>query len=96
MERFPEPTTEMWLNIAEGFKSRANFPRVLGKHVRVIKPSLTGSLYYNYKHYFSILLLAIILITNLYILTLVLMGNVVILQFSVILFFIKNFKMELS
>lgn len=63
MECFPEPTTEMWLNIAEGFKSKANFPHVLGaldgKHVRVIKPSLTGSLYYNYKHYFSILLLAI-------------------------------------
>lgn len=50
----------MWLNIAEGFKSKANFPHVLGgldgKHVRVIKSSLTRSLYYNY---FSILLLAI-------------------------------------
>jgi hypothetical protein len=62
-ECFPELTTEAWLSIAEGFQQRANFPHVIGaidgKHVRVYKPSLTGSLYYNYKHFFSILLLAI-------------------------------------
>lgn len=63
VELLPELTTEMWLNIAENFKQRANFPHVIGaidgKHIRVNKPSHTGSLYFNYKHYFSVLLLGI-------------------------------------
>lgn len=31
-----------------------------GKHVRVVCPNKSGSLYYNYKNYFSIVLLAIV------------------------------------
>lgn len=37
----PEPSTEQWLDIANGFKNRANFPNCIGavdgKHIRIIK-----------------------------------------------------------
>jgi len=53
----------MWLKIAKEFNERANFPNCLGavdgKYIRIIKPERSGSLYMNYKHYFSIGLLAI-------------------------------------
>jgi hypothetical protein len=58
----PEPTKEKWLQIAHDFYQTSNFPNCLGaingKHIRIIKPENSGSLYYNYKHYFSIVLLA--------------------------------------
>lgn len=58
----PQPTTEKWLEIAHGFFQNANFPHCVGaihgKHIRVIKPQHSGSLYFNYKHFFSIQLLA--------------------------------------
>jgi hypothetical protein len=59
----PQPTEEYWLNIAEGFERRANFPHCMGaidgKHIRVVQPKETGSLYFNYKKYFSFVLLAV-------------------------------------
>lgn len=59
----PELKKEDCLKIAEGFATKANFPNCLGavdgKHVRIIKPPKTGLLYYNYKMFFSIVLLAI-------------------------------------
>lgn len=58
----PELTEEKWRNIADGFKYRANFPYCLGaidgKHIRLKKPRKTGYSYYNYKKYFSMILLA--------------------------------------
>ncbi|XP_025407183.1 protein ANTAGONIST OF LIKE HETEROCHROMATIN PROTEIN 1-like, partial [Sipha flava] len=59
----PIPDQAMWLKIAKEFNERANFPNCLGavdgKHILIIKPERNGSLYMNYKHYFSIGLLAI-------------------------------------
>uniref|UniRef100_A0A8C5LW04 DDE Tnp4 domain-containing protein n=1 Tax=Leptobrachium leishanense TaxID=445787 RepID=A0A8C5LW04_9ANUR len=62
-ECMPTPTDESWARIAEGFLDRSNFPNCLGavdgKHVRIVKPLQSGSLYHNYKHFFSIGLLAV-------------------------------------
>ncbi|KAG8226950.1 hypothetical protein J437_LFUL004668 [Ladona fulva] len=58
-----QPTEENWLYIAEGFERRANFPHCIGaidgKHIRFIQPKESGSLYHNYKKYFSFVLLAV-------------------------------------
>ena len=41
-----------------------NFPNIIGavdgKHIRIRKPRDSGSLYFNYKHYFSVVLLAVV------------------------------------
>ncbi|KAM3909895.1 uncharacterized protein RB166_021521 [Leptodactylus fuscus] len=59
----PSPTPEIWLQAAAGFQSVANFPNCIGavdgKHVRVRKPPHSGSLYFNYKKYFSVVLMAV-------------------------------------
>ena len=58
------PDQEQRLNIANGFYTKYNFPLCLGaidgKHIRIIKTNKSGSLYYNYKGYFSLILLAVI------------------------------------
>lgn len=62
-ESFPELTEDRWKEIAEVFQNRTQFPNCLGaidgKHVRIRKPVMSGSLFYNYKNYYSIVLLAI-------------------------------------
>ncbi|XP_073446531.1 uncharacterized protein [Dendrobates tinctorius] len=62
-EFMPLPTVEKWLENAESFWTVCNFPNCLGavdgKHIRIIKPKRTGSEYYNYKKYFSTVLMAI-------------------------------------
>ncbi|XP_069588349.1 uncharacterized protein [Ranitomeya imitator] len=62
-EYIPEPTRDIWLQSAEHFEKVCNFPNCLGaidgKHIRIAKPSGTGSEYYSYKKYFSIVLMAI-------------------------------------
>ncbi|KAM4030026.1 uncharacterized protein ACNLHF_022055 [Anomaloglossus baeobatrachus] len=59
----PQPTSAQWLEIADKFYEVANFPNCLGaldgKHIRIQKPGHSGSLYYNYKKIFSIVLMAI-------------------------------------
>lgn len=59
----PKPDTEQWLKIASEFFSRFQFPNCIGaidgKHIRIRKPNKSGSKYFNYKHYCSIVLLAV-------------------------------------
>jgi hypothetical protein len=57
-------TTEAkWGKIAACFEKRANFPNCIGaidgKHIRVVKPEKSGSRYFNYKNFLSIVLLAV-------------------------------------
>lgn len=63
-ESFPEMTEKRWIDIAEGFQNYSQYPLCLGaidgKHVRVRKPNMSGSLFYNYKNFFSIVLLGIV------------------------------------
>jgi hypothetical protein len=53
-----------WEGIAKSFNDIWNFPHctgaVDGKRVAIIPPPNTGSLYYNYKHFFSVVLMAIV------------------------------------
>ncbi|KAG7467890.1 hypothetical protein MATL_G00137030 [Megalops atlanticus] len=60
----PVPTTEDWRSIATGFLHRWNFPNCLGsidgKHVVIRAPDNSGSLFYNYKGTFLVVLLAVV------------------------------------
>ncbi|CAI6356703.1 unnamed protein product [Macrosiphum euphorbiae] len=60
----PEPNREKWIEISELFYKKPNFPNCLGsidgKHIRCRNPNNSGSLFYNYKKYFSIVLMAVV------------------------------------
>ncbi|GBN66123.1 hypothetical protein AVEN_100518-1 [Araneus ventricosus] len=62
-ECLPPPTKEMWESVASGFEHTANFPHCIGavdgKHVRIVSPMESGSMYFNYKDYYSIVLMGI-------------------------------------
>ncbi|XP_056408302.1 uncharacterized protein LOC130309503 [Hyla sarda] len=59
----PQPSAEHWLGIAEKFQEVTQFPNCVGaidgKHIRFQKPAHTGSEYYNYKKFFSTILMAV-------------------------------------
>lgn len=58
----PEPTLQTWESVASRFEQRWQFPHCVGaldgKHVVIKKPGKSGSSYFNYKHTFSVVLLA--------------------------------------
>ena len=55
---------EDWKKIEERFRNRWNAPHAVGaldgKHVTIKKPKKSGSEYFNYKSYFSLLPLALV------------------------------------
>lgn len=59
----PPSSPEEWLSIANGFKQTWNLPRVIGvidgKHIRIQCPADSGTLFHNYKSFFSIILLVV-------------------------------------
>ena len=59
----PPDSKEEWLEIFKNFEEVWNMPHVIecidGKHIRVECPKLSGTLYYNYKGFFSIVLMAL-------------------------------------
>lgn len=59
----PQPTQENLKKISKDFFLKWQFPNCIGsidgKHFRIQKPSHSGSEYYNYKKYFSLVLQAI-------------------------------------
>lgn len=58
----PPNSQVAWRNIASGFRDIWNLPNCIGaidgKHVRFTAPNNSGSLYFNYKKFYSIVLLA--------------------------------------
>jgi hypothetical protein len=56
----PQPTADKFKKIAEEYQSIWNFPQCLGaidgKHVRIICPAHSGTMYFNYKSYYSVVL----------------------------------------
>ncbi|XP_034061143.1 protein ALP1-like [Gymnodraco acuticeps] len=57
-------TVEEWQQVADGFQAQWDFPNCLGaldgKHINIRPPPGTGSTYFNYKHTFSIVLMALV------------------------------------
>ncbi|CAK1597260.1 unnamed protein product [Parnassius mnemosyne] len=57
-------TTEEWIEVSSDFESKWNFNHCVGaidgKHIAIKKPPDSGSLFYNYKKFFSVILLAVV------------------------------------
>ncbi|KAJ8035827.1 Protein ALP1-like [Holothuria leucospilota] len=57
-------TPEEWREISNAFATTWNFPHCVGaidgKHVAIRKPPESGSFYFNYKKFFSIVLMAVV------------------------------------
>ncbi|XP_077306302.1 uncharacterized protein LOC143925721 [Lithobates pipiens] len=61
--QFPSNPPE-WMEVANKFKELWNFPNcggaIDGKHVRIVPPPNSGSYYFNYKGFYSIIMLAVV------------------------------------
>ena len=62
---FQTPTSpEEWEAIAEDFQQKWNYPGCIGaldgKHIAVMQPHGSGSEFFNYKHFFSVILLGLV------------------------------------
>lgn len=56
------PSNDEWIDIVDNFYDRFSFPNCLGaldgKHFRIKSPAHSGSLFFNYKKFYSIVLQA--------------------------------------
>lgn len=63
-ELMPTPTEEMWKKIATDYEEMWNFPNCIGaldgKHIVIQAPPKSGSMFFNYKKTFSVVLLALV------------------------------------
>lgn len=61
--RFPS-SEEEWKVVAQDFEDRWNFPHCIGamdgKHIAISPPLQSGSMYYNFHEFFSIVLMAVV------------------------------------
>ncbi|WKX96357.1 hypothetical protein Q1695_012647 [Nippostrongylus brasiliensis] len=61
---FPTPNVSTWAMALEGFRTRWDYPAAMGaldgKHIACVCPNRSGSLFYNYKNYYSTVLLALV------------------------------------
>lgn len=62
-QHMPQPTKELLSRISKTFFDKWNFPNcagsIDGKHIRIKCPKKSGTMFYNYKQFFSIVLQAI-------------------------------------
>jgi len=60
----PPPNRSMWENIEEAFSNKWQYPNCIGaldgRHVVIEKPKNSGSLFFNYKKEFSVVLLGLV------------------------------------
>lgn len=63
IEYLSPPTLNEWKNISTGYWENWNFPNTIGamdgKHIQIQAPPKSGTLYFNYKKTFSIVLMAV-------------------------------------
>ena len=63
-EVMPQPTEQTWKNIASDYEEKWQFPHCVGsidgKHILIQAPACSGSVYFNYKKTFTIVLLAVV------------------------------------
>ena len=59
----PQPSKDQWMEIAENYRMIWNFPNCIGaldgKHISIQCPPRSGSQFYNYKNFHSIVLMAL-------------------------------------
>lgn len=59
----PVPSVREWMDIAKSFEEISQMPNCIGsidgKHCRIKCPPNAGSIYYNYKHFHSVVLMAV-------------------------------------
>ncbi|XP_050314091.1 putative nuclease HARBI1 [Anthonomus grandis grandis] len=60
----PQPTEEMFKTISTKFRSLWDFPNCVGaidgKHIRIKAPKNSGSTFFNYKDFHSVVMLALV------------------------------------